>query len=109
MWNVTKPIGASVLGMLGIVLLVAGKSTAGLAFVCSALLMVLPFDRFIQNKRASVWPRVAVIAVLCTIAIRSISSTDIVPEQELTGWSFLDQVAAIFRRFQENVFGNEEG
>jgi hypothetical protein len=107
MWTITKWILASVFGVLGIVLLVAGKSTAGAAFVCSALIIVLPLSRLVKKRRLSIWLRVAVIAVLCMIAIRSISSTDIVPGQGTTGYVFVDQVLAIFQRFQDNILGKE--
>jgi hypothetical protein len=105
MWTITKSILALVFGMLGTVLLVAGKTTAGSAFVCSAVLLFLPLDRLTRSKWLSIWPRAAVIAVLCTIAIRSIANTDIVPGRGTTGYVFVDQVLAIFERFQDILFG----
>jgi hypothetical protein len=103
--TLAKSLLATVGGLCGVVLLVAGKSTAGAAFVCSALILVLPFTRLTKNPWLSTGLPVAVVVVLCTIAIRSIANTDIVPGQATTGYVFVDQVAAIFRRFQENVFG----
>jgi hypothetical protein len=105
--TLAKSIGASVFCMLGIVLLVAGKSTAGAALACSALLMLLPVSRLMENNRLSSWLRVAAIAVLCAIAVQSIAGTDIVPEQRTTGYDFVDQVLAILRRFRENIVGAE--
>ncbi len=105
LWTLAKSLLASVCGLLGVVLLVAGKSTAGAAFVCSAVILVLPFTRFTKNPWLSTGLPVAVVVVFCTIAIRSIANTDVVPEQATTGYVFVDQVAAIFRRFQETVFG----
>lgn len=99
------PLLAGVFGLCGIVLLVAGKSFAGSALVCSAISLILPLGWLTTNPRVAWSLRAAVVLVLCVVAIRSISNTDIVPDQELTGWKFLDQVSAIFRRFMENVFG----
>ena len=105
LWTPAKSLLATVCGLLGVVLLVAGKSTAGAAFLCSALILVLPFTRFTKNPWLSTGLPVAVAIVLCTIAIRSIANTDIVPGQATTGYFFVDQVAAILSRFQEIVFG----
>jgi hypothetical protein len=105
LWTLAKAMLATVCGLLGVVLLVAGKSTAGVAFLGSGLILVLPFTRLTKNPWLSTGLPVAVVVVLCTIAIRSIANTDIVPGQATTGYFFVDQVAAIFRRFQENLFG----
>jgi hypothetical protein len=103
--TLAKSLLATVCGLLGAVLLVAGKSTAGAAFACSAVILVLPFTRLAKNPWLSTGLPVALVVVLCTIAIRSIANTDVVPEQATTGYVFVDQVAAIFRKFQEIVFG----
>jgi len=105
LWTLAKSLLATVCGLLGAVLLVAGKSTAGAAFICSALILALPFTRLTKNPWLSTGLPLAVVVILCTIAIRSIANTDIVPEQATTGYVFIDQVSAIFRRFQENLFG----
>jgi len=99
----TRVIGAVVLGLLGMVLLVATKTIAGAALVCSALILILPIDRLTKLRGPAIWIRTLVILVLCTIATLSIGGTDIVPEQKRTGFSFADQVMAILQRFLENI------
>jgi hypothetical protein len=105
LWTLAKSLLATVCGLLGVVLFVAGKSTAGAAFLCSAVILVLPFTRFTKNPWLSTGLPVAIVVVLGTIAIRSIANTDILPGQATTGYFFVDQVAAIFSRFQETLFG----
>jgi hypothetical protein len=102
-WKLARIAGAIVLGVLGIALLVATKSTAGAALVCAAVLLGVPFDRLLGQKPSLNWVRAALIAVLCAVAIRSIGGTDIVPEQERTGYAFADRVLAISQRFLENI------
>jgi hypothetical protein len=104
-WAFAVLIMAGVLGLCGIVLLVAGKSFAGSALVVSAFSLLVPLRWLTASRRVAWSLRAAVIFVLCIVALRSISNTDIVPDQELTGWKILDQVAAILRRFRDNVIG----
>jgi hypothetical protein len=103
LWKFARIAGAIVLGFFGIALLVATKTTAGAACVCAALLVGLPFERLVGHKSILNWVRAVLIAVLCAIAVRSIGGTDIVPEQERTGYAFADRVLAISQRFLENI------
>jgi hypothetical protein len=102
-WTISRALCAAVLAAIGAMLLIATKSTAGAAFVCSALILLLPIGRLFKSKRLAIALRGALIAVLCTIAIRSIGNTDIVPGQATTGYDFADRAGAIFQRFLENI------
>ena len=102
-WTITRALCVAVFVAIGAVLLIATKSTAGAAFVCSALILLLPVERLIKSKRLSIGLRAALIAVLCTVAMRSIGNTDIVPGQATTGYNFADRVGAISHRFLENI------
>jgi len=102
---ISKWIGAAVLALLGIVLLIATKSTAGGALLVAAALVLLPVQRLSKGQRIAQWLRAGIIAALVVVAISSIAGTDIVPEQAKTGVKFIDQVLAIWDRFQDNLFG----
>jgi hypothetical protein len=104
---IAKSVLAAICGMLGVVLLVAGKSVAGIAMVCSALIVLALVRWRGAGSRRFVWAAVALIAVLWLVAIEGVAGTDIVPDQQVTGYKFVDQVLAIAQRFRENVFGTE--
>jgi hypothetical protein len=94
--------------MLGVVLLVAGKSVAGIAMSISALLVLVLLSRRMTNSSRFLWPAIALVAVLWMVAVAGIAGTDIMPDQNVTGYKFADQVLAILQRFRENAFGSEE-
>lgn len=100
-----KWLGAAIFALLGIILLVATKSTAGGALLVAAALVLLPVRRLSKGQRIAQWLRAGIIAALVVVAISSIAGTDIVPEQAKTGVKFIDQVLAIWDRFQDNLFG----
>lgn len=107
MRTATKWILASVAALLGVVLLVAGKSFAGAALVSAGLLLALPFQRLIESKWLQLSLRLGLIAVCVAIAVEGIAGTDIVPGQSTTGYKFVDQLSAIWQRFRDNILGRE--
>ena len=93
----------TVFGLISIVLLVAAKTAAGVAFACSAAIVALPLGRLARNLR---WVRTIVVAALLVIAVSSIAGTDIEPEQRVTGYAVVDKPWAILQEFRDAVFGN---
>lgn len=95
--------------MLGTVLLIAGKSAAGVALVVASLVLVFPLGYLIESTQLSKFLKVGFVVVLSAFAITSVANTDIPREQEITGYIFIDQIMAIYQRFQESLFGTNQG
>lgn len=104
---IARTLLAALLALLGIFLLIATKSTAGSSLLLAAVLVAIPLQRFGKAQRVVFWSRAALITILVALAIASIAGTDVVPEQAKTGVKFIDQLAAIWQRFQENLFGSD--
>ncbi len=100
-----KWIAAAILALLGVVLLISTKSTAGGALVVAAALVLLPVQRLGKGQRIAQWVRAGLVGTLVALAIASVAGTDLPPDQAKTGVKFLDQVLAIWQRFQDNLFG----
>ncbi|HEU4913895.1 MAG TPA: hypothetical protein VFT16_00610 [Candidatus Saccharimonadales bacterium] len=103
--NIAKWSGGLVLGLLGIVLFVAGKWGAGVALACAALIVLLPLGRSTNNKRVLLWGRVLVVAILVFLSLQSVLSTDLKPEQRVTGYAIIDKGRAIFIKFGRIITG----
>jgi O-antigen ligase len=100
-----RAIGAASLCACGVVLLVAGKTIAGVAFVGMALILVGPLRRVVASERRRVWLRALAIAALLAVATVAIAGTDIRPDQRRTGFAPVDKVAAIVDDFVDVVSG----
>ncbi|WP_028045513.1 hypothetical protein [Cellulomonas sp. URHE0023] len=103
--GLARAIWASSLCACSVVLLVAGKTTAGLAFAGMALILVSPLRRLVANERRRVWVRALAIAALLAVAAVGIAGTDIRPDQHRTGVVPVDKVAAIVEDFVDVVTG----
>jgi len=103
--ELARAIGAAALGACGVVLLVAGKTTAGVAFVGAALVLALPLRRLVASARRRAWVRGGVVAALVAVAVVAVAGTDIRPEQRRTGFAPVDKVGAIVDDFVDVVSG----
>lgn len=100
-----RAIGAAALGACGVVLLVAGKTTAGAAFVGAALVLVVPLGRLVPSGRRRAWARGVAVALLLAVGAVGVAGTDIRPEQERTGFAPVDKVVAIVEDVVDVVSG----
>jgi len=103
--SVAKWVAATALVLFGIVLLVAGKIAAGTAVVCSALVMTLPLGRLVTKARTLLWIRTVSVAILLAAAASSIATTDIKPNERVTGFGFADKLVSLVRDFGRTVSG----
>ena len=101
--GLARAVWASSLGACGVVLLVAGKTAAGVAFAGMALILVGPLRRLVASDRRRVWVRTLAIAALLAVATVAIAGTDIRPDQRRTGFDPVDKVAAIVDDFVDVV------
>ena len=103
--GLARAIWASSLCAFSVVLLVAGKTTAGVAFVGMALILVGPLRRLVASERRRAWVGALAIAALLAVATAGIAGTDIRPDQHRTGFAPVDKVAAIVDDFVAAVSG----
>lgn len=103
--GLARAIWASSLCACSVVLLVAGKTTAGVAFVGMALILVGPLRRLVASERRRAWVGALAIAALLAVATAGIAGTDIRPDQHRTGFAPVDKVAAIVDDFVAVVSG----
>ncbi len=89
--------------MFGVMLLVVGKLTAGIAFVLAGLLALPILASLVRKSPLANWVHIGVIIFFCVIAVVSISGTDIPPSNSVTGIKFVDQVLTLFGAFWERV------
>lgn len=94
-------------GMLGIVLLVATKTVAGLSCIGIALTIALPLHRVIHKHQTLKWSRITAILIFSAITIQSIATTDYPPNEVIFGYRFLDQIAYIGKTFLNNISGGK--
>ena len=87
----------------GIMLLVVGKVTAGIAFVLAALLVLPLLDSWVSKSRLPKWAQLGLVLLLCAIAVMSISGTDIPPSNSVTGYKFVDQLLTLVGAFWERI------
>lgn len=100
-----RVIWAAVPAVCGVVLLVAGKTTAGVACLGAALVLVAPLRRLVAGERRRTWVRGVAVAVLLAVVVVGVAGTDIRPEQERTGFAPVDKVVAIVEDVVDVVSG----
>lgn len=109
MWAIPKWALVVLFAACSVVLLVAGKTVAGISCALSGLVLALPAQRLVARRRFVLWGRTLAVATLLAVTIQSIAGTDVKPEQRVTGNAAVDKLAAIVQGFRDSLSGENGG